>query len=70
MQAIEATEASDGQEAAMILRSIYAELAPDRDVARAGAGLAYQWFTDVGAKGYLQLFHDVWPLVLDRAEAG
>jgi hypothetical protein len=54
----------------MILRAIYAEFAPERQVARDGALDAYQWFTEVGANGYLRLFHDVWPLTLDRAEVG
>ena len=70
VQAINATEACDGPEPAMILRAIYAELAPERQAARGGALRAYEWFTDVGANGYLRLFHDVWPLALDRAEAG
>jgi hypothetical protein len=68
--AIAAIEAADGNEMAMITRALYAELASERPPARDAAAVAHAWFTEVGANGYLRLFHDVWPLTLDRAEAG
>lgn len=50
-------------------RAIFAEVMPDRPEAGAAAKEAYDWFTEVGANGYLRLFAKVWQRQLGHAAA-
>ena len=52
-------------------RAIFAEVMPDRPEAREAARNAHEWFSDVGANGYLGLYSHVWDLHLsEQAETG
>jgi hypothetical protein len=50
---------------AAIWRAILAEVMPDRPEARAAAQDAFKWFSDVGARGYLEIFSHVWARQLE-----
>jgi len=63
-------EAADGVLPAMILRSIMGEVMPNNDDARASARLAFDWFTEHEAAGYLALFADLWETMSGSAEVG
>jgi len=52
-------------------KAIFAEVMPDRPEANAAAKEAYEWFTEVGAQGYLDYFSHVWEHQLgEHAAAG
>jgi len=52
-------------------KAIFAEVMPDRPEANAAAKEAYDWFTEVGAQGYLDYYSHVWEQQLgERAAAG
>jgi len=46
-------------------KAIFAEVMPDRPEAKEAAREAYDWFSSVGAQGYLDLYANVW----NKAEA-
>lgn len=50
-------------------RAIFAEVMPDRPEAASAAKEAYDWFSEVGANGYLHLFEMVWQQQLGHAAA-
>ncbi|MCH8128614.1 MAG: hypothetical protein IIC70_01785, partial [Acidobacteria bacterium] len=52
-------------------KALFAEVMPDRPEANAAAKEAYDWFTEVGAQGYLDYYSHVWEQQLgERAAAG
>jgi class 3 adenylate cyclase/tetratricopeptide (TPR) repeat protein len=51
-------------------RAIFAEVMPDRPEARAAAREAYDWYSSVGAQGYLELYAHVWEQTETRNVAG
>ena len=52
-------------------KAIFAEVMPDRAEAQVAAKEAYEWFTEVGAQGYLDYFSHVWEQQLgEQAAAG
>jgi len=69
-RALSLSESTDGALWTSFLRAVYAELMPHRSEAQAAGREAYEWFSSVGAQGYLDLFSDVWPLVLEESAAG
>jgi hypothetical protein len=52
-------------------KAIFAEVMPDRLEARVAAQEAFDWFSEVGAQGYLDYFSHVWEQQLgEQAAAG
>jgi class 3 adenylate cyclase/predicted ATPase len=54
---------------AAVWKAVFAEVMPNRPEAQAAAVEAYQWFSETGAQGYLDLFADVWERQLDELSA-
>ena len=50
-------------------KAIFAEVMPDRPEARVAAQEAYDWFSKVGAHGYINYFADVWEQQLGEQAA-
>jgi hypothetical protein len=50
-------------------KAIFAEVMPDRPEANAAAKEAYDWFSKVGAQGYLDYYSDVWEQQLGEEAA-
>jgi hypothetical protein len=51
-------------------RAIFAEVMPDRPEAQIAAQEAYDWFSKVGAQGYLNLYAKSWEQLGEQAAAG
>jgi hypothetical protein len=51
-------------------KAIFAEVMPDRPEAKIAAQEAYDWFTEVGAQGYLDLYAKSWAILAEQAAAG
>jgi hypothetical protein len=52
-------------------RAVFAEVMPDRPEAAAAAKDAYEWFSEKGARLYLEIFAPVWEQQLgEQAAAG
>jgi hypothetical protein len=51
-------------------KAIFAEVMPDRPEAKVAAQEAYDWFSKVGAQGYLDLYSRSWGHLGDQAAAG
>ena len=52
-------------------KACFAEVMPDRPEAQVAAKEAYEWFTEVGAQGYIDYFAHVWEQQLgEQAAAG
>jgi tetratricopeptide (TPR) repeat protein len=51
-------------------KAIFAEVMPDRPEAKHAAQEAYDWFTEVGAQGYLDLYAKSWAILAEQAAAG
>jgi hypothetical protein len=50
-------------------RAVFGEVMPDRPEANFAAKEAYDWFSEVGARGYLDLFSQVWDRQLGQQAA-
>jgi tetratricopeptide (TPR) repeat protein len=50
-------------------KAIFAEVMPDRPEAQVAAQEAHDWFSEVGAQGYLDYFSHVWEQQLDEQAA-
>ena len=50
-------------------RAIFAEVMPERPEAMIAAKEAYEWFSEVGAQGYLDLYSHVWDQQLSQTSA-
>jgi class 3 adenylate cyclase/tetratricopeptide (TPR) repeat protein len=51
-------------------KAIFAEVMPDRPEAKVAAQEAYDWFSKVGAQGYLDLYSRSWGQLGEQAAAG
>jgi class 3 adenylate cyclase/tetratricopeptide (TPR) repeat protein len=68
---VDQLDAVEGPMFAAQWKAIFAEAMPDRPEARVAAQEAHDWFSDVGAQGYLSLYSHVWEQQLDdQAAAG
>ncbi len=68
---IDGLRAAEGPLIAAEWKAVFAEVMPDRPEATVVAREAFDWFTEVGALGYLDLYADVWERQLEsRAVVG
>jgi len=66
---IQQLEAVESPRIAAEWRAIFGAALPDRPEAAEAARQAYAWFTEKGARGYLDLYADVWALHVTEAAA-
>ena len=66
---IERIEAVESRRMAAEWQAIFGAVLPDRPEAAAAARQAYDWYTEMGAQGYLGLYADVWDRHIAEAAA-
>lgn len=69
-EACEVAVEIDGPVRGATLRALHAELLPGSPGAQRSAQEAYEWFTEVGAGGYLKLFEEIWADAIGQSDPG